>query len=96
MPRGGTRRNSGAKASPSARQHSIRVYMSIADHDVVEQLAGQWDVPKATAAYALFATAMRAIVRRTSVGALPQNVVLAASKMVVASNKSAGASVTAL
>ena len=81
-PRGGSRLNSGLQESAGSRTHSIKLYMTAAEYEIVTQLAEQWTVPKATAAFGIFATGMRKVVKGAGINPTPEKLALAASRMI--------------
>jgi len=56
--------------------------MTAAEHEIVIQLAEQWTVPKATAAFGIFATGMRKIVKAAGSHPTPEKLALAAAQMI--------------
>lgn len=77
MSSGGPRHGSGKPPSAASRDHQIRIMMTEAEHDDIQLLAQQWDVPLATAAYGVFTSELSRI-RRCKPHS-PVNLVLAAS-----------------
>ena len=81
--RGGPRRGAGrpCKSPDFVRDRVVRISITDAEHECLEILAEQWEVPVATAAYGLFADQI-AKCRRIKPLAMPEKMIYAASRIV--------------
>jgi hypothetical protein len=81
--RGGPRHGAGRpkKCPDTVRDRIVRISVTDTEHEVLEILAEQWDVPVATAAYGLFADQI-ARCRNMKALAMPEKLVYAASRIV--------------
>ena len=69
------------KCPDTVRDRVVRISITDSEHEILEILAAQWDVPVATAAYGLFADQI-AVCRRAKPLAMPEKMIFAASRIV--------------
>ena len=82
--RGGARKgagNPGKKCRDLVRDRTVRICITDTEHEVLEILSEQWDIPLSTAAYGLLADQI-ATCQRSKPLALPEKLVYAASLIV--------------